>query len=105
MLSILFIAISQLGFPVAISKLVAEETKNNKNLVFSIIPIALIINSIILVLIFLSSNFIANVLLHEERCETAIICIGFVLPFISSLNILSQSIFWLDFLVKMLSTS
>ena len=34
----LFIAISQLGFPVAISKLVAEETKNNKNLVFSIIP-------------------------------------------------------------------
>lgn len=84
----LFIAISQLGFPVAISKLVAEETKNNKNLVFSIIPIALIINSIILVLIFLSSNFIANVLLHEERCETAIICIGFVLPFISISSIL-----------------
>ena len=40
----LFIALAQLGFPVAISKLVAEETKNNKNLVFSIIPISIFIN-------------------------------------------------------------
>ena len=35
----LLMAVAQLGFPVAISKLVAEESKNNKNLVFSIIPI------------------------------------------------------------------
>ena len=34
----LLMALAQLGFPVAISKLVAEENKNNKNLVFSIIP-------------------------------------------------------------------
>lgn len=84
----LFIAISQLGFPVAISKLVAEETKNNKNLVFSIIPIALLINSIVLVFIFLAGNFISNTLLHEPRCELAILCIGFVLPFISISSIL-----------------
>lgn len=79
----LFIAIAQLGFPVAISKLVAEETKNNKNLVFSIIPIAMLINVIILFGIFISSNFISNILLHEPRTKLAIICIGFVLPFIS----------------------
>lgn len=84
----LFIAISQLGFPVAISKLVAEETKNNKNLVFSIIPIALLINSIVLVFIFLTGHFIATTLLHEPRCELAILCIGFVLPFISISSIL-----------------
>lgn len=84
----LFIAISQLGFPVAISKLVAEETKNNKNLVFSIIPIALFINTVILVFIFLTGHFISNTLLHEPRCELAILCIGFVLPFISISSIL-----------------
>ena len=37
----LLISIAQLGFPVAISKLVAEDKNNNKNLVFSIIPISL----------------------------------------------------------------
>lgn len=84
----LFIAIAQLGFPVAISKLVAEETKNNKNLVFSIIPIAMLINVIILFGIFISSDFIANTLLHEPRTKLAILCIGFVLPFISISSII-----------------
>lgn len=84
----LFIAIAQLGFPVAISKLVAEETKNNKNLVFSIIPIVMIINIIILFGIFISSDFIANTLLHEPRTKLAIMCIGFVLPFISISSII-----------------
>ena len=84
----LFIAIAQLGFPIAISKLVAEETKNNKNLVFSIIPIAMFINIIILFFIFISSNFISNQLLHEPRTKLAILCIGFVLPFISISSII-----------------
>lgn len=84
----LLITIAQLGFPVAISKLVAEETKNNKNLIFSIIPIATLINIVILFIIFISSNFISNVLLHEPRTKLAIICIGFVLPFISISSII-----------------
>ena len=84
----LFIAIAQLGFPVAISKLVAEETKNNKNLVFSIIPISIFINIVILFLIFMSGDFIANTLLHEPRTKFAILCIGFVLPFISISSII-----------------
>ena len=36
-----FIALSQFGFPVAISKLVAENKYNNKNMVFSSLIIAL----------------------------------------------------------------
>ena len=36
----LLIALSQLGFPIAISKLVSEGKNNNKNLIFSIIPLA-----------------------------------------------------------------
>ena len=40
----LLISIAQAGFPVAISKLVAEDKFNNKNLVLGIIPISLMIN-------------------------------------------------------------
>ena len=43
----LFMTISQLGFPVAISKLVSEDKHNNKNIVFSIIPFSLILNIIL----------------------------------------------------------
>ncbi len=84
----LLIAFAQLGFPVAISKLVAEETKNNKNLVFSTIPISLILNLIIIFILIFSSNFISNDLLHESNTKFGLMCIGFVLPFISISSIL-----------------
>lgn len=84
----LLMAASQLGFPVAISKLVAEEDKNNKNLVFSIIPISLCLNLAIIIFLIFSANYIAANLLHDERSYYALICIGFVLPFISISSIL-----------------
>ena len=84
----LLITIAQLGFPIAISKLVAEEKTNNKNLVFSIIPISLIINFIIMFILLFTSNFLANNLLHEPRTINGLKCIGFVLPFISISSIL-----------------
>lgn len=84
----LLIALAQLGLPVAISKLVAEETKNNKNLVFSVIPISLSINIIILIFLIISSRYISINLLKEKRCYYALLSIGFVLPFISISSIL-----------------
>lgn len=85
---LLLITLSQLGLPVAISKLVAENKRNNKNLVFSIIPIILIINIIIIAIMLLSSKYIANNLLHDERTYYALISISLVLPFISISSIL-----------------
>lgn len=84
----LLIAIAQLGFPVAISKLVAEENRKNKNLVFSVIPISLIINLIIMIILIFSSHFIANNLLHEPNTYYGLICMSLVLPFISISSIL-----------------
>jgi stage V sporulation protein B len=84
----LLIALAQLGFPVAISKLVAEETKNNKNLVFATIPISLIINIFIIFILIFSSSFLSNNLLHESNTRYGLMCIGFVLPFISISSIL-----------------
>lgn len=84
----LLITIAQLGFPIAISKLVAEEKNNNKNLVFSIIPFSLIVNFIIMIILLFTSDYIANNLLHEPRTLYGLKCIGFVLPFISISSIL-----------------
>lgn len=84
----LLITIAQLGFPIAISKLVAEERSNNKNLVFSIIPFSIIINLIILIILLFISKYIGLNLLHEKRAINALKCMGFVLPFISISSIL-----------------
>ena len=84
----LLISIASLGMPVAISKLVAEDKKNNKNLIFSIIPVSLLINLGIMLLVIISSKYISNNLLNEPRAYYAIICISFVLPFISISSIL-----------------
>ena len=79
----LFISLAQLGFPVAISKLVAEDKYNNKNMVFSSIGIALFINVFIILFIYLFGNKISINLLHEPRTYYGLIAMGFVLPFIS----------------------
>ena len=84
----LLITIAQLGFPIAISKLVAEEKFNNKNLVFSIIPFSLIINLLIMITLIFLSKYIGLNLLHERRTIRALKSIGFVLPFISISSIL-----------------
>ena len=84
----LLIALAQLGFPIAISTLVAKERNDHKNLVFSILPISLILNLIILIGLFFGAAYLSTELLHEPRCFYGIIAIGFVLPFISISSIL-----------------
>ena len=49
----LFITIASLSLPSAISKLVAENTRNNKKVVLGIIPIALIFDFLLIIIIFL----------------------------------------------------
>lgn len=85
---VLLIAICTLGLPTAISKLVSEDKRNNRKLVFSAIPIAVIINIGIMILIIISAKFIANNLLHEPRTYYSLLAMGLVLPFISISSIL-----------------
>lgn len=85
---ILFIAICTLGLPTAMSKLVSEEKRNSKKLVFSALSISISINLILMFIIFLSAKFISNTLLHDERTYYSILAIGLVLPFISISSIL-----------------
>lgn len=84
----LLITIAQFGFPIAISKIVAEEKTRGKDLIFSIIPVSLLLNIFLIIFLLLTGKFIAYNLLHEPRCYLGIISIGFVLPFISISSIL-----------------
>lgn len=84
----LLMALAQLGLPVAISKLVAENKSNNKNLVFSILPVTFIFNLCIFIFMFFTSRFLSVSLLHEEKCYYSLIAAGLVLPFISISSIL-----------------
>jgi stage V sporulation protein B len=84
----LLISLASLGLPVAISKLVAENKRNNKNLVFLCFPITLFINVLIMFFLFFFSRFISVNLLHEPKIRFGIMCIGFVLPFISISSVL-----------------
>lgn len=85
---VLLISLCILGMPTAISKLVSEDKRNNKKLVFSSIFITISIDILLMIIILLSSRFIANNLLHEPRAYFPILSIGFVLPFISISSIL-----------------
>lgn len=84
----LFMCLSQLSLPVAISKLVSEEKHNNKKLVTSSLPIIFVTNAILMLSIVFLSPFIANQLLHDERCYLPILAIALVLPFEAISNML-----------------
>ena len=89
----LFIGLSQFGLPTALSKLVSEDTKNNVKLFFSIIPISLLINSILIVIIFLIAPFLANNLLHNKDTYLSILAIALVIPF-TSISSICRSYFF-----------
>lgn len=89
----LFIALAQFGFPIAISKLVAEDTKNNKKLFFSIIPMSIIINVILILFIIIIAPFLSTNLLHDKRCTLGILAISLVIP-LTTLSSICRSYFF-----------
>lgn len=89
----LFITIATLSLPTAISKLVAEGTRNNKKLVLGFLPIAIIFNIFLIILIIILAPFIANNLLHNEILYYPIISIGITLPFITTSSIIKGYFF------------
>ncbi len=84
----LFMSLSQFSLPTSVSKLVSEEKYNNKNLVFSSIPIIIIFDFILIAIILASASFISIDLLKDSRCYLPILCISLVLPFEALSNML-----------------
>ena len=89
----LFIGLSQFGMPTALSKLIAEDTKNNKKLFFSILFVVLCINIISISLIILFAPVLANKLLHNSDTYYGILAIALVIPF-TSISSICRSYFF-----------
>ena len=77
----LMMAISQLGFSKGVSKLVSEGRYKSKKILFSILPLSIIINISLTIFLIISSKFIAINLLHNEKAYLPILSISLVLPF------------------------
>ena len=77
----LMMAISQLGFSKGVSKLVSEGKYSSKKILFSILPFSCLINITLTIFLVISSNFIANNLLHNSKAYLPILAISLVLPF------------------------
>ena len=86
---ILFLNISSFGFPVAVSKLVSEDDRNNKKLIFTSIIFVLFINFLLMIFILFIAKYLSFNLLHEKRSYYAIMAISLVIPFASISGILS----------------
>ena len=79
----LFITIATLSLPLSLSKIVSENTRNNKKVIFGSVPIALFFNLLIIIFIFLIAKPFATFFLKNENLTIPIMSIGLTLPFIT----------------------
>lgn len=93
-----FITLGQIGLPIILSRFVALNNKNNKELYFSVIPITFIINLLFSIIIIFSSSFISSVLLHNKNIKYGIIAIGLVIPFTTLSSICRSYFFGKEFM-------
>ena len=84
----LIITITQLGFPLAISSIIAKGEKTGKNIASSIIPISILLNIFLILIVVLSAGFLSNNLLHNKEAYYPLLACSLVLPFISIASII-----------------
>lgn len=89
----LLISIGQIGLPNALSKLIAEDKRNNKKLFLSILPIASIFNLLLMIGTIIIAPFISENLLHNKETYLCLVSMAFVIPFTTASS-LSRSYFF-----------
>lgn len=92
----LFITLSSLGLPIAISKLVSEHKINNKKIILPTIPVIIIFNLLLIFLIFLIAPILSNNFLNNKELYYPIIAIGLTLPFIGISSIIKGYFFGIE---------
>lgn len=78
----LFIVLAQMGFPIAISKIVSEDKTENKKLIISSMYLSIFLSIILMISIIFLDKTICK-FLHNTDLYYPILAIGFTLPFIS----------------------
>ena len=90
---ILFISIASFGFPVAISKMISEDDKNNKRLLSTSIIFILLINIILIFIILIISKPLSIHFLHNKNCTYPIMATSIIIPFTSIESIIKSYFF------------
>lgn len=89
----LFITLATFSFPTSISKVVSIPKRSSKKIIFSIIPISLLLNIITFIIIFLIASPLSSRFLHEPRLYYPLLSISFTLPFIGMSSII-KGYYW-----------
>ena len=84
----LLITITQLGFPIAISNIIAKGEKRGKKIMSSVIPISILLNLFLILKMIIISKYLSINLLHEKDAYYPLIACSFVMPFISLSSII-----------------
>ena len=85
---LLVVNITNSGLPIAISKLIAEDTRNNKKLLLSLLPIQIIIDVIMMIVLFIIAPYLSTNLLKNKDLYLGIISISLIIPFTSISSII-----------------
>ena len=92
----LFITLSSIGFPIAISKMVSEHKINNKRIILPTIPLIIIFNLFLIMIIFIIAPVLSNNLLHNKDLYYPLVAIGLTLPFIGISSIIKGYFFGVE---------
>ncbi len=82
------ITIATLSLPLSISKIVAEKKKRSVSILSNAIILVVILNFLLVTLTIISSDFIANNLLHVPEAKFLLIAMSLTLPFASITSII-----------------
>lgn len=89
----LFLALTELGLPLAISTIIARSKRLARELFISISPFIIVLNIFIVFLINISAPFIGNILLKNSDTIILIRAFSLVLPFVSISSLLKGYFF------------
>ena len=84
----LLLTIATLSLPVVISKLISEQKTKSIKIISSATIITLILNSIVIILIYFTKDFIAGTLLNDKRASILLMSMALTFPFVSISSIL-----------------
>jgi len=84
----LLLTIATLSLPIVISKLISEHKTKSIKILSNATIITLLLNIIVIIIIYITKDFIANTLLNEPRASVLLISMALTFPFVSISSIL-----------------
>ncbi|MCM1053541.1 MAG: oligosaccharide flippase family protein [Ruminococcus sp.] len=89
----LMLTIATFALPIVISKLISEAKDKSLRILANASFISIILNIIVIVTIYFTKDFIANVLLNDNRCAPLLMAMSLTFPFVSLSSILKGYFF------------